>query len=149
MAIWTGTDLWEAKRIVTDNIELIDELACVSRTGALTAWLIVEIVFLAGMCVFASFVVYRTWEMKQSVSESKFILLYSYFVLLTLALIIPWIVTVQPNDNGIFYFASVSITLLTFITILTSHFSRMPSRAGKTHSSSGWASTSNSRRSGP
>lgn len=148
LAIWTGVDRWESRRIITDNVELVDELMCVSRNGGLMGWLVVEIVFLGGMCLFASFVVYRTWEMKQSVSESKFILLYSYFVMLNLALIIPWIVSIQPNDDGIYYFASLSITLLTFITIVTSYFSRMPSRA-RGNSSSGWGSTTNSRRSGP
>jgi ABC-type phosphate transport system substrate-binding protein len=111
LTLWSSLDTWEARRISVDKIELIEEWACVSVRGQITSWLIVEIVFFLALCVFGIFVVYRTWEMKYSVMESKWLLISIYNVVLTLALIIPLIVLLKPNDDGLLAFTTIRTSL--------------------------------------
>lgn len=122
LVLWSSLDTWVAQRIVVDKIELIEEWACVSSRNQITSWLIVEIVYFLALCIFGIFVVYRTWEMKYSVTESKWLLISIYNVILTLALIIPLIALLKPDDDGLFYFAGIAITFLAFTTVCMSRF---------------------------
>lgn len=117
LVLWSSLDTWIAATVPVNSVELISEWACTSPTGRSTPFLIVEIIYFGALCFFGIYVVYQTWDMKYSVTESKWILISIYNCILTMVLIIPLIALLKPNDDNLFYFAGIAITFLAFTTI--------------------------------
>jgi hypothetical protein len=80
LVLWSSLDPWTAERVLNNSLEITEEWRCVSPNGQFVGWIIAEIVYFLLLCGFGLYVVYRTWDMKYSVFESKWILISIYNV---------------------------------------------------------------------
>jgi len=125
LIVWTLLDPVTAILHVTDELNLIAEWKC--QANYPTVWLSIEIVLFGLMLLWGIYVVYATWSVKESLRESRWLLISIYNLMLVLSVIVPLLNTLSWNDEGLFYlavpciiFSSANILLSVFVPVMKS-----------------------------
>jgi len=100
-------------------------------------WLIVELIYFTLVLLYGLIIVYYTWKVKYS--ESKYLLIALYNVILSLVIAIPLAYTIQLTEENIFIIAAVIIlfaTISTVVFVCVPHVIALIFQSWKKHSSS-------------
>jgi len=108
LILWQSIDPYTNVEYLSDSLELIGEWKCSSNHMA--AWIILEAVFTMAILVWGLFVIYKTWSFKQAMlSETRWVFLALYNVVLNLAAVGPIVSQTTLNDNSLALAMVVSI----------------------------------------
>lgn len=84
-------------------LKLKFEYECNSKH--MSTWMGLEATLFALILVWGLVVVYSTWKVKESIHESRWLLLSIYNIVVVLAILIPLCKTMNLTDNSLFYIA--------------------------------------------
>jgi len=111
LVIWSSVDTFASKSYVYDSLNNLGSYQCTSQYN--WVWFGLEIAYFVILLLWGLFVVYRTWDMKGTVRESKWLMISIYNDLLVLLFIVPFVSTLATTDDIIFFVAVACIDLTT------------------------------------
>jgi hypothetical protein len=112
LTLWSSIDTFKPSQSNIDSLRRTFTYVCASKNS--WVWFGLEIAYFAILLSFGLFVVYRTWDMKHLVVESKWIAISIYNSIVVLGIVLALLTTLPTNDNSIFY---VSVGAIAFLTI--------------------------------
>jgi len=89
LAIWTGVDPYGPSLVITDHLNLVGEWRCDSKY--LVTWISIFSFLVFILILFGIYVIYQTWsfQLKASMSETKWVLFALYNIVLNFAAVAP------------------------------------------------------------
>jgi len=111
LIIWTSVDPWTSIHHNVDILRNNYDFICSSNHNWI--WFGIEIAYFGILLCFGFYVVYRSWDMKHLVIESKYLAIsvYNSAVIMIIAIIL--LSTLPSSDNLVFYVSAGSIGFLT------------------------------------
>jgi phosphate transport system substrate-binding protein len=145
LTVWTILSPLQATLILVDPINLTAQWLCFGDN--LQVFLSVEFANLLAALLWGIWVLYRTWSFKDKASETRWLLIAIYNLILTLCIVAPLAIALPSTDDNIFFIAAVGIIFATsgvvfaiylpkVLAQITSHSSssRSPHTPGTGHS---------------
>lgn len=98
-------DTWESHKVFVDSLNLKFEYECKSKH--MPIWMGLEVALFALILLWGLLVVYSTWKVKESIHESRWLLLSIYNLVVVLAILIPLFSTLNVTDNTMYYISGL------------------------------------------
>jgi phosphate transport system substrate-binding protein len=111
LSIWSGVDPWVPKVHDYDPLRGTFTWMCSSQNN--WVWFGLQIGYFSLLLAFGWYVVYRTWDMKHLVVESKYIAVSVYNSIIIMVIVIILFATLSPTDNLVYFVGVAAIAFLT------------------------------------
>lgn len=115
LIIWTSIDPWQPIHSNVDDLRGTYTYICSSKHNWI--WFGLEIGFFASLLLFGLYVVYRSWDMKHLIIESKYLAVTVYNSLVIMIIVIILFATLAASDSLVFYVAVAAVAFLTSFSI--------------------------------
>ena len=149
LIIWTSVDPWVPVHHQVDDLRATYTYICSSNNNWL--WFGLEIAYYGILLVFGFIVVYRSWDLKHLVIESKYLAISVYNSAVIMIIVIILFATLPSNDNLVFYISAAAIGFLTTFSVIAFIGPKLLRISGSGSTSTGASemstSTHNTRRS--
>lgn len=115
LIIWTSVDPWTSTHNQIDTLRSTYTYICSSKRNWI--WFGLEIGFFASLLIFGLYVVYRSWDMKHLIIESKYLAVTVYNALVIMIIVIILFATLPSTDQLVFYVSVPAVGFLTCFSI--------------------------------
>lgn len=115
LIIWVSVDPWVPTHSGVDTLRGTYTYICSSKNN--WVWFGLEIGFFASLLLFGLYVVYRSWDMKHLIIESKYLAVTVYNSLVIMIIVIILFATLASSDSLVFYVSVAAIAFLTSFSI--------------------------------
>jgi len=116
LLLWSTIDTWQPSQNQIDSLRRTFTYICSSNTN--WVWFGLEIAYFCGLLAFGLYVVYRTWDMKHLVLESKWIAISIYNSIVIIGIVVALFTTDTPTDDSVFFIGVSAIGFLSLTTMV-------------------------------
>eukprot|EP00456_Euglypha_rotunda_P038381 TRINITY_DN2950_c0_g1_i14.p1 TRINITY_DN2950_c0_g1~~TRINITY_DN2950_c0_g1_i14.p1 ORF type:complete len:808 (-),score=63.28 TRINITY_DN2950_c0_g1_i14:339-2456(-) len=111
LVIWSAVDPFRAHFHISDEVQLTGYWSCTCNN--MIPWLTLELIFFLSVLCFGVYVIYNTWSFQRRalLTETRWVLLALYNVILNIFALIPMLSFVDLNDRTLSLIVMVSIDL--------------------------------------